>query len=169
MKRQMTYMGGNLITLVGPELSVGDEAPDFTALSNDLLPKTLRDYDGLIKLVSVVPSLDTRVCDLQTRRFNKEAAGFREDAVVLTISMDLPFAQARWCGAAGIDRVTTLSDHRYASFGESYGVLIEELRLLNRSIFLIDKDNIIRYIEIVKENHDHPDYDEAVSALLSLS
>ena len=165
MERKNVYMGGNLITLAGTELEVGDKAPDFDVLDNQLLPKSLGDYYGKIKLISVVPSLDTRVCDLQTRRFNEEAAKLSEDVVVLTISMDLPFAQARWCGAAGADKVITLSDHRYASFGENYGVLIEELRLLNRSIFIIDKDNIIRYIQIVQENHDHPDYEDALKAL----
>ena len=167
-ERQVTKMGGNIITLIGPELQVGDTAPDFTVLNNDLLPTTLEDYQGKVKLISVVPSLDTGVCDAQTRKFNEMATDFSPEIEVLTISMDLPFAQKRWCGAAGIDRVQTLSDHYYASFGENYGVLINELRLLNRSIFLIDKTDIIRYIEIVKENHNHPNYDAALEALNSL-
>ncbi len=164
-ERQITKMGGNIITLTGTMLQVGDRAPDFTVLSNDLLPKGLEDFQGKIKLISVVPSLDTGVCDAQTRKFNEFAVDFSPEIEVLTISMDLPFAQKRWCGAAGIERIETLSDHRFASFGENYGVLIEELRLLNRSIFLIDKDDIIRYIEIVEENHDHPNYEAALQEL----
>jgi len=158
-------MGGNDITLVGPSLKVGEKAPDFTALDTDLLPKTLQDYEGKVKLISVVPSLDTGVCDMQTRKFNELATDFSDDVVVLTVSMDLPFAQKRWCGAAGVDRVETLSDHRWADFGEKYGVLIKELRLLNRSIFLVDKEGTIRYVELVEENHNHPDYDSAIEAL----
>ena len=164
-ERQVTKMGGNIITLLGSELKAGDQAPDFTVLDNDLLPKSLEDFQGKIKLISVVPSLDTSVCDLQTRRFNELAVDFSPEIEVLTISMDLPFAQKRWCGAAGVDRVETLSDHRYAVFGENYGVLIKELRLLNRSIFIIDQEDIIRYVELVEENHNHPDYDAALAAL----
>ncbi|ADK79732.1 thiol peroxidase [Sediminispirochaeta smaragdinae] len=164
-KRQVTKMGGNSITLLGPEPSVGNKAPDFTVLDTDLMPKSLEDYKGTYKLISVVPSLDTGVCDRQTRKFNEIASSLGDDVVILTISMDLPFAQKRWCGAAGVDRVVTLSDHKDADFGTAYGVLIEELRLLNRSIFIVDKDDTIRYIELVKENHDHPDYDAAVAAL----
>jgi thiol peroxidase len=167
-ERQVTKMGGNDITLVGPALKVGDEAPDFMVLDTDLLPKTLQDYEGKIKLMSVVPSLDTGVCDMQTRKFNQIATDFSEDVKVLTISMDLPFAQKRWCGDAGVDRVETLSDHRWADFGEKYGVLIKELRLLNRSIFIVDGENLIRYIELVDENHNHPDYDSAIEALKQL-
>ncbi len=167
MERQETKMGGNVITLVGPKLQPGDAAPDFTVLDNDLLPKTLEDYKGKIKLISVIPSIDTGVCAVQTRKFNEAAADFSGDVAVLTVSMDLPFAQKRWCGAEGIDRVETLSDHKYASFGENYGVLIKELRLLNRSIFIVDKNDKITYIEMVEENHDHPDYDEALDALKS--
>jgi len=158
-------MGGNEITLVGPALKVGEQAPDFTVLDTDLLPKTLQDYEGKVKLMSVVPSLDTGVCDMQTKKFNELATDFSNDVVVLTISMDLPFAQKRWCGAAGVERVETLSDHRWANFGEKFGVLIKELRLLNRSIFILDKENTIRYEELVEENHNHPDYDSAIEAL----
>jgi len=168
MERQETKMGGNTITLLGNKLSGGDKAPDFTVLDNGLGAKKLSDYEGKIKLISVVPSLDTGVCAAQTRRFNEEAAGFGDDVVILTISTDLPFAQARWCGAEGIDKVETLSDHRDTEFGEAYGVLIKELRLLNRAIFLVDKENTIRYIEYVAENHDHPDYDKALAALKSV-
>mgnify|MGYP006302737283 CR=1 FL=1 len=168
MERQETKMGGNIVTLIGPKLEEGEEAPDFSVLDNDLMPKHLDDYQGKVKLISVVPSLDTKVCDLQTRKFNELAVDMDPDVVVLTISMDLPFAQKRWCGNAGVERVETLSDHRYASFGEQYGVLIEELRLLNRAIFIIDKQEIIRYIEIVEENHNHPDYDKALEGLKNL-
>ncbi len=167
-ERQVSKMGGNVITLVGPELQVGERAPDFTVLDNDLLPKSLEDFQGKIKLISAVPSLDTGVCDLQTRKFNELAAGLSPEVEVLTISMDLPFAQKRWCNLSGSSRVETLSDHRYASFGENYGILIKELRLLNRSIFLLDKDDNIRYIEIIEENHNHPDYDSAMEALRAL-
>ena len=154
MERQETQMGGNIITLIGEKPEVGEEAPDFIALDNDLMPKNLNDFTGKMKLISVVPSLDTKVCDMQTRKFNEEAANFGDDVIVLTISMDLPFAQKRWCGNAGVDQVITLSDHRYASFGENYGMLIKELRLLNRGIFIIDKNDVIRYIEVVEETQE---------------
>ncbi|MFO7848876.1 MAG: thiol peroxidase [Spirochaetia bacterium] len=167
-ERQETKMGGNDITLLGQALKVGDKAPDFTVLDTDLIPKNLGDYEGKTLLISVVPSLDTNVCDMQTRKFNEMASNLSEDVTVLTVSMDLPFAQKRWCGAAGIERVQTLSDHRWADFGEKYGVLIKELRLLNRSIFIIDKDGTIRYVEIVEENHNHPDYDTAIESLKKL-
>ncbi len=165
MERSITTMGGNAITLIGPELKVNDQAPDFTVLDNDLLPKTLADFKGKKKLISVVPSLDTGVCDAQTRRFNEEAAKLGDDVVILTISVDLPFAQKRWCGAAGVDQVVTLSDHRDVDFGQRYGLLIKELRLLNRAIFILDENDVIRYIEIVGENTEHPDYDTALSTL----
>ena len=168
MERNTTTMGGNEITLIGPELKVGDPAPDFTVLDIDLLPKTLADYMGRKKLISVVPSLDTGVCDAQTRRFNEEAAKLGDDVVILTVSVDLPFAQKRWCGAAGVDQVETLSDHRDVDFGQRYGVLIKELRLLNRAIFVVDESDLIRYIEIVSENTEHPDYDAALDALKAL-
>jgi len=164
-ERQETYMGGNLITLLGPKLSAGDSAPDFMVLDNELMPKYLEDYYGKIKVISAVVSLETGVCDQQTRKFNELASEFNKNVAVLTISMDLPFTQKRWCGAAGAERVITLSDHKEASFGTEYGILIKELRLLNRAIFLIDDKDIIQYIEIVQENHNHPDYDRALNAL----
>ncbi|MFP4491322.1 MAG: thiol peroxidase [Spirochaetaceae bacterium] len=167
-ERQTTKMGGNDITLLGPVLKVGDKAPDFTVLDTDLIPKTINDYEGKTLLISVVPSLDTGVCDMQTRKFNEMAADLSQDVAVLTVSMDLPFAQKRWCGAAGIERVETLSDHRWADFGEKYGVLIKELRLLNRSIFIVDQEGTIRYIELVEENHNHADYETAIEALKKL-
>lgn len=159
---------GNPITLLGPELKPGDAAPDFTLSKNLLEDVSLKDYAGKIKLISVVPSLDTGVCDAQTRRFNTEAAELGDDVVVLTVSMDLPFAQARWCGAAGIDRVITLSDHKAASFGEAYGVLIKEFRLDMRSIFVIDKSGKLTYVEYLGEMAEHPDYDGAIQAVKAL-
>ncbi len=161
-------MKGNPLTLAGQELNVGDPAPDFEVLDNELSPVKLLAYRGKICVISSVPSLDTPVCDMETRRFNEEAAKLGEEVVVLTVSMDLPFAQKRWCGAAGVDRVITLSDHRDASFGTSYGVLIKELRLLTRAVFVVDRQGIIRYIQIVKEITDEPDYVEILNAVQEL-
>lgn len=159
---------GNPITLVGPELKVGDTAPDFRLNKNLLEEVTLQDFAGKIKLISVVPSLDTGVCDAQTRRFNQEAADLGEDVVILTVSADLPFAQARWCGAAGVDRVVTLSDYKDNSFGKSYGVLIKEFALDQRAVFVVDQDNKIRYVEVLKEMSEHPDYEKPVAAVKEL-
>lgn len=164
MERRITTMHGNPLTLLGKALKPGDKAPDFTLLTPDLETVTLQDYRGKRKIISVVPSLDTGVCDKQTRKFNEIAAGMDQESVILTVSMDLPFAQKRWCGAAGIDAVEVLSDHREAAFGTAYGVLIKELRLLNRSIFVIDSSDTIRYIDLVLENSEHPDYDAALKA-----
>jgi thiol peroxidase len=161
-------MHGNPLTLVGNDVKVGDIAPDATLLNNDLTPVTISSYKGKICVISSVPSLDTPVCDIETRRFNQEAEGLGDDVVILTASMDLPFAQKRWCGAAGVDRVITLSDHRDASFGKAYGMLIKELRLLARAIHIIDREGIIRYIQIVKEMSEEPDYAEAVEAIKKL-
>lgn len=158
-------LGGSPITLIGPELKKGDHAPDFT-IHKDLMTKaSLSDYDGKVKLISVVPSLDTDVCDAQTRRFNVEAAKMGDNVVVLTISVDLPFAQSRFCTVAGIDKVVTLTDYHSRSFGEAYGVLIKELQLLQRSIFVLDADNTITYAEYLKEMSDHPNYEAALEAL----
>ncbi|MFZ2807548.1 MAG: thiol peroxidase [Desulfosalsimonadaceae bacterium] len=156
-------MRGNPVTLVGSPLKVGDKAPDFEVSDNELNPKSLADYSGKVLIISSVPSLDTPVCDMETRRFNTEASGLDPGIRILTISMDLPFAQKRWCGAAGVDQVVTLSDHRQASFGQAYGVLIKELRLLARAVFVLDKDRIIRHIQVVREISEEPDY-EAVLA-----
>lgn len=155
------------ITILGEEVKVGSVAPDFTVLANDLSEKTLKDYEGKKKLISAVPSLDTGVCSQQTRKFNEEAAN-EQDGVVLTISNDLPFAQKRWCAAEGLDNVITLSDHRDLSFGENYGVIMKELRLLARSVFVLDKDNKVVYTEIVSEGTNHPDYDKALEAFKNL-
>ncbi|WP_028783462.1 thiol peroxidase [Thalassobacillus devorans] len=154
----------NPVTLVGEEIKVGDKAPDFKVLANDLSEVTLDDYKDSVKLISVVPSLDTGVCAEQTRRFNEEATQLG-DVKVLTISMDLPFAQKRWCGAEGIENVDTLSDHRDASFGKAYGVLIEELRLLARAVFVVDSENKVTYTEYVSEATNHPDYESAIAAV----
>jgi thiol peroxidase len=161
-------MKGNPLTLVGKELKVGDLAPDFEVLDNDLAPVKFSSFRGKICVISSVPSLDTPVCDMETRRFNEEAGKLGADTQILTLSMDLPFAQKRWCGAAGVDKVITLSDHRDASFGTAYGALIKELRLLARIVFVVDGEGVIRYIQVVKEQTEEPDYDavlEAVNAL----
>jgi len=159
----VTFLG-NPLTAVGPELKAGEGAPSFTVLSNDLKEVTLAGSAGKVRLISVVPSLDTPVCDMQTRRFNQEASSLGDSVVVLTISMDLPFAQKRWCGSAGVNRVQTLSDHRDSSFGLSYGTLIKELRLESRAIFVVDANDIIRYLEYVEEISSHPNYDAALAA-----
>jgi len=159
---------GNPLTLIGNEVMVGVSAPDFTVLSNDMSPKTLADYRGSLLVISSVPSLDTPVCDMETRRFNEEAKKLGGDVQILTISMDLPFAQARWCGAAGVEHVTTLSDHRDASFGSNYGMLIKELRLLARAVFIIDEKGVLRYVQLVKEVTHEPDYNEVLEAIKCL-
>jgi len=151
------------VTLLGTEIKVGDDAPDFTVVSNDLSERTLADYKGKIKLISVVPSLDTGVCAEQTKRFNEEADSL-DNVHVLTISMDLPFAQTRWCSAEGVKNLDTLSDHRDADFGNKYGALIKELRLLARSIFVVDANNKVVHVEYVPEVTTHPDYDAALDA-----
>ena len=146
----LVTMKGNPITLMGTELQVGDQAPDFVAMDNDLNPVSFDSFRGKVCIISSVPSLDTPVCDMETRRFNDEAGRLGDDVEILTISMDLPFAQKRWCGAAGVDKVQTLSDHRDAAFGQAYGVLIKGLRLLARAVFVVDKEGTIRHIELVK-------------------
>ncbi len=151
------------VTLLGTEIKVGDEAPDFTVLATDLSERTLADYKGKIKLISVVPSIDTGVCSQQTKRFNDEADKL-DNVQILTISMDLPFAQTRWCSSEGVKNIETLSDHRDADFGEKYGVLIKELRLLARSIFVVDENDKVVYAEYVPEVTTHPDYDAALEA-----
>jgi len=166
-KGLVTFMG-NPLTLLGPALKTGDKAPNFNVLDNNLNPVQLSSYKGKVCILSSVPSLDTPVCDLETRRFNQEAATLGSDVAVLTLSMDLPFAQKRWCGAAGVDKVTTLSDHRDASFGTAYGTLIKELRLLARCVFVVDRDGIIRYIQLVKEIAQEPDYAAVLDAVKKL-
>ena len=159
---------GNPIALLGKEVKVGDKAPAFTLLDNALGEKTLADYAGKVKVISVVPSLDTGVCDAQTRWFNQNVSKLGDNVVVLTVSVDLPFAQKRWCGAAGIDQVETLSDHRDLSFGENYGFILEGLRLLSRGIVVIDKDDVVRYVEYVPEVTSAVNFEAAEAATKAL-
>jgi thioredoxin-dependent peroxiredoxin len=161
-------MHGNPLTLLGSEIKAGDKAPEATLLDNGLAPVKISSYRGKVLIISSVPSLDTPVCDIETRRFNKEAEGLNKDVIILTVSMDLPFAQKRWCGAAGISNVITMSDHRDASFGTSYGMLIKELRLLARAVFVIDKDGVVRYVQQVKELSKEPDYEEIMKQIKKL-
>jgi thiol peroxidase len=161
-----TTLRGNPLTLVGPELKAGDNAPDFNLVDNGLKPVTLKDTGNKVRIFSVVPSLDTPVCDAQTKKFNEELANL-PGVEVLTVSMDLPFAQKRWCGAFGVDRVKMLSDHKDGSFGANYGTLIKELRIESRAIFVVDQNNKIRHAEYVREVADHPNYDAALSAARS--
>ncbi len=156
------------MTLVGPELKVGDDAPDVEVVDNDLQPVRLSTYKGKVAIVAAVASLDTGTCDVETRRFNQEIGKLGDDVVVLTISMDLPFAQKRWCGAAGVEAVKTFSDHRSAAFGEAWGVLMKELRLLARAVFVVDREGDIRYVELLGEVGDEPDYDAALNAAKEL-
>jgi len=167
-RKGLITMKGAPLILLGEQLNVGDPAPEFEALANDLSPVKLSSFKNKICVILSVPSLDTSVCDMMTRRFNELAANLGDDVVVLTVSMDLPFAQKRWCGSAGIKNVQTLSDHRNGSFGESFGVLIKELRLLARAIFIADKDRVIRYIQIVPEIAHEPDYEAALDAIKKL-
>lgn len=157
-------MKGDPLTLVGPELSAGEPAPEFTVVNQELEDVSLSDMDGKVLILASVPSVDTSVCATETRTFNEKAAGLSDDIEILTISMDLPFALDRFCSAEGIDQVTSLSDHRDADFGKAYGVLIEELRLLARAIFVIDRDGNLAYKEIVSEVTDEPDYEAALNA-----
>lgn len=156
---------GNPLTLVGNRPKVGEPAPDFEVLSNDMSAVNLSAFQGKVCVICSVPSLDTPVCDTEVRKFNERATSLGDDVVVLVISMDLPFAQQRWCGAAGVKNVQTLSDYRNAEFGSTYGVLIKELRLLARAVFIVDKKGVIRYIETVGELTNEPDYEAALKAV----
>ena len=158
-----TTLKGNPLTLIGPELKAGDAAPDFTLTDNGLKPVTLQDTGSVVRIISVIPSLDTPVCDAQTKRFNEEAARL-PGVDILTVSMDLPFAQKRWCGQFGVDKLKMLSDHKDGSFGSHYGTLIKELRIESRAIFVLDANNKVKHAEYVKEVADHPDYEAALSA-----
>ena len=168
-RKGIVTMKDNPITLVGTEVKVGDAAPDFNVVDNDLNPVSLSSYLGKICVISCVPSLDTPVCDLETKVFNQEAIRLGENIIILTVSMDLPFAQKRWCAAEGVDRVQTLSDHRDASFGTSFGVLIKELRLLARAVFVVDQEGTIQYVQIVSEITNEPNYEDIWGALKKLS
>jgi thiol peroxidase len=161
-----TTLKGNPLTLVGPELKAGDAAPDFALVDNGLKPVTLKDTGTQVRIISVVPSLDTPVCDAQTKRFNEEAAKL-PDLSIITVSMDLPFAQKRWCNDFQIDKVKMLSDHKDGSFGSNYGTLIKELRIESRAIFVVDHNNKVVHAEYVKEVADHPNYEAALAAAKS--
>ena len=158
---------GNPMTLLGNEVKVGDSAPDATVVANDLSEVKFSSYKGKKLIISAVPSLDTPICDVETKRFNKEAAALK-DTVVLTVSADLPFAQKRWCAAAGVSNVVTLSDYRYGSFGENYGVMIKGIKILARCIFVVDASGKVRYIQLVNEVASEPNYDEILKAVKSL-
>jgi thiol peroxidase len=160
---------GNPLTLVGDEIKVGAPAPDVELLDNDLNPVKLSAFRGKVLVIASVPSLDTPVCDMETRRFNDEAANLGAGIELVTISMDLPFAQKRWCGAAGVKNLQTLSDHRQADFGMAYGVLIKELRLLARAVFIVDQQGTVQYLQLVKEVTNEPNYEEVLQALNTLA
>jgi thioredoxin-dependent peroxiredoxin len=163
-RKGVVTMGGNPVTLVGPEVRPGQKAPQFTAVDNGLKLVTLDQFKGKVKIIASVPSLDTPVCDMETRRFNEEAAKLAGDVQILTVSMDLPFAQKRWCGAAGVDKVTTLSDFQKADFGEKYGTLIKENHLLARAVFVVDKNDTVTYAEYVNEIRNQPNFEAALQA-----
>jgi thiol peroxidase len=163
-----TTLRGNPLTVIGPELKAGDPAPDFVAVDDSLKPVNLEATGHGVRIFSVVPSLDTPVCDSQTKRFNEEA-GKLPEVSIYTVSMDLPFAQKRWCGAFGVDHVKMISDHRDGSFGEHYGTLIKDLRIHSRAIFVVDKENKVQYAQYVKEVADHPDYDSALAVARKLA
>jgi thiol peroxidase len=160
-KEKVTFQG-NPVTLVGSEIKTGNKAPDFTALNNELKPVNMSDYDGKVKILSIFPSVDTGVCSKQNHRFNEEASKLSDDIVILAISNDLPFALSRFCGAEGIDKVITLSDHKDLDFAMKYGFLIEEMRLLARGVVVVDKDNTVKHVEYVPEIGQEPDYDAAI-------
>ncbi len=163
--KRIVKMKGNPLVLSGHPPKIGKPAPDFVVLDNNLSPVRFSSFRGKICLISSVPSLDTSVCDMQTRKFNEKVGILSKNVVVLTISMDLPFAQARWCGASGLKNVLTFSDYRKAEFGKAFGVLIEQLRLLARAVFIVDSEGIVRYIQIVNELTNEPDYEHVFEAL----
>lgn len=160
---------GNQMTLLGREVKVGDKAPNFKVLANDMSEVTIDTDKGKVRLLLSVPSLDTSVCDAETRRFNTEAIKFPENVVVYTISCDLPFAQSRWCEATDVKNIKTLSDHRDLSFGEAYGTWVKELRLLSRAVFLVDDHDTLQYVEYVHEIAKHPNYDAVVEAVRKIA
>jgi len=159
---------GTPLTLLGSGVAVGDKAPDATLIGTDMKPMSLSSLRGKTVVIASVPSLDTPVCNLEAQRFNREAAALGDDVLVLVVSMDLPFAQKRWCGAHGAKNVRTLSDHRDAAFGTAYGVLLKDLRLLARAVFVVDKAGTVRYAEIVKELTAEPDYAAALAVVKAL-
>ncbi len=159
---------GNPLTLIGPELKKGDQAPGFRCVESLGSEISLESFGNDVKVFNVVVSVDTPVCDVQIRRFNEEAAALSDSVRIITVSMDLPFAQSRYCAAAGVERVGTASDYQYASFGEAYGVLIKENRLLARAIFVVGTDNVIEHVEYVGDIVNEPDYDAALEAIKSI-
>jgi thiol peroxidase len=165
----MVTFKGNPLTLTGTEVKVGDVAPDFTVVNNELAPVKLTDYAGKVVILSIAPSLDTPVCDLQAKRFNKMVSEVSEDVVILNISVDLPFALARWCGATGSEQVLTLSDYQERDFGNKYGVLIKELKLLARSVWLVDKDGKVVYNEIVSETIEEPNFEAVLEEVKKIA
>jgi len=165
----LVTMRGNPVTLLGEELKVGDKAPDFIILANDLKPVEFSSFRGKICVISSVPSLDTPVCHATTVRFNQEASRLDPEVEILIISMDLPFAQGRWLSATGVRDVKTFSDHRDGSFGASYGVLMKDLRLLARAVFVVDREGIVRHVEVVKEIANEPDFDAALETVTKLA
>lgn len=167
MSANITFQG-NPLSLLGTEVKVGDKAPDAELAANDLSAVKVSDFAGKVVAITVVPSLDTPVCDTMTRKFNEEAVKLGDNVVVLAVSTDLPFAQARWCGAAGIENVQTLSDHRDVAFGTGYGVLIDGLRLLARAVFVLDTEGVIKYVQVVPELTDEPDYSAALDVVKEL-
>ncbi|NIT13966.1 MAG: thiol peroxidase [Candidatus Dadabacteria bacterium] len=168
IRKNAVTLRGNPLTLVGPELKAGDKAPDFSVNKNLNETLSLEDLGDGIKIFNVIISVDTPVCDKQTRKFNEEAANLGDGVEIVTFSADLPFALNRYCGAAGIDKVITVSDYKNHSFAEAYGVLIDEFKLLSRAIFVVDKDNVIRHAEYVSEVSEEPDYEIALEAVNSL-
>jgi thioredoxin-dependent peroxiredoxin len=164
-----TTMNGKPLTLVGTEIKMESLAPDFDLVDNNMQHKTLKDFPDKVLIISTVPSLDTSICDMETRRFNMEAEHLNKNIRILTVSMDLPFAQKRWCGAAGVERVVTLSDYQTGSFGKAYGVLIKELRLLARAVFVLDKNRVVRHAQLVKEITEQPDYTAVLQAAKGLA
>ncbi|NQT22041.1 MAG: thiol peroxidase [Candidatus Omnitrophica bacterium] len=168
-RKNVVTLEGKPITLLGKEVKVRPKAPDFKVLDSDLKEADLSTFKGKIKVIASVPSLDTPICDLQIKRFNDEAAGLSKDVIIIFISMDLPFAQKRFCQAYNIKKVKTFSDHKDSIFGLNYGVLIKEMRLLSRAVFIIDKEDKVQYVEYVKELTSHPDYDGALNALKNIT
>lgn len=165
----MITFKGKPVTLVGEQVSVGQPAPNFVATANDMSPSGLANYQGKTVVICSVPSLDTPVCDMETRRFNEEAGKLGDQVTVLTVSMDLPFAQRRWCGAAGVQNVVTLSDYKDRAFGSTYGLYIKELGLLARAVIVVDSAGKVRHFDLVKEVTQEPNYDAAINAVKALT
>ena len=164
----MTTFKGEFVTIIGKQLKVGEQLPDFTLVNPDLVKQSLADFEGKKKVLSIVPSVDTGICDAQTRQFNQSLSDM-ENTVVLTVSCDLPFAQKRWCGASGIENALLLSDSYDQSFGNAYGVLMEEWHLLARAVIVANEQNEITYVEYLDNVNSHPDYEAAINAVKELA